>query len=1227
MSAKPILKSQRFEVGRKLGEGGMGVVYDAFDRERGTRVALKTLRLRSPEALLRFKNEFRLLQDLHHTNLVTLGELFVEDELSFFTMELVDGVSFLRWVRRGVDADAHGDTESGDRSAPVEALTVAAKPGSPAAGIDEGRLRAALVQLGRGLFCLHSAKRVHRDIKPSNVLVSNDGRLVILDFGLVTYSDHRQSERTRVGTDYYMAPEQAASRMVGPEADWYSVGVMLYQALTGVLPFIGRPERVLELKQTSEPIAPQSLVPRLPSDLAELCCDLLRRDPRVRPNERDILSRLGIGDAAAAVSRRDDHFVGRTGEMALLQQAFGEVRDGSAVSVVVHGESGIGKSALVGHFAEAMVAQSSRTVVLAGHCCERESVPYQALDGVIDDLSRYIAALEPEEAAELLPPDMPLLAASFPVLRRIPTLTTAETAQESDPQEIRRRLFGGVRELLRRLSTQRTIIMIVEDLQWADNDGFLLLHEILQPPDAPRLLFIGTARTQLDIADGDAVAELIGSLPVRAIPLPLKGLARADAVELARRLLVDGTEQSRDAAVIADEAAGHPLFINELARSEGVRTGASHPPLNETLRTRMMRLPQASRDLLELVAVAGAAVSQDVAARALATGLGTLSGLLSQLRAAKLLRSSGPRLWDAIEPYHDRVREAVLSDLPTERRQTVHRRLASALELSDDLDAEALAVHWRESGDVERAARYAIIAAEKAESALAFNRAARGFRIAIELCRADGEARSLKLRLAQALANAGRGAEAAQAFLDAAGEASDEAMLELQRRAADQFLRAGLIDEGNLVLQQLLRSVGLKMAKTPRRALWSLLRHRLKVRVGGYAFVERAAKETPPRELLRIDTCLSAATGLGIVDTIRGADFQAQHLLLSLAAGEPSRVALALGMETSFLAAGGTATKRRTARALALAERLAQRIDDPYVAGRILVNGGIAAFLEGRWSAAVDLCDRAELTFRKRCTGVAWERDTTQLFALNALAYGGDVRALAQRVPASLREAEQRGDLFAATNLSTGHVALVALAADQPSLAREQSAAALSKWSRQGWHLEHYYDLLAQCEADLYMRNATRAGERIRRGWEPMKDSLLMRVQLIRINMLWLRARCALALATKERSGALISSAKRDARAIASECAPWATPLADLLLAAVAHLSGRTQDARSRLQKAEDGFDLAAMRLHTAATRWRRGELLGGNGGSELQASAGNWMAAQQIKNPDGIARMIAPGF
>src|SRR5829696_7421819 len=195
--APGVLGGGRFEVRGTLGSGGAGVVYRAYDQQLGREVALKMLRQASGRDLYRFKREFRALADIVHPNLVALHELHAAGGDWYFTMELVEGVSFIDWVRPGRAAGpgrSRGDIQTG--------------------ALDENRLRDALIQLVDALLALHRAGKLHRDLKPSNVLVTRHGRLVLLDFGLITGVAEGDPERLAVGTPVYMSPEQASDQQL-----------------------------------------------------------------------------------------------------------------------------------------------------------------------------------------------------------------------------------------------------------------------------------------------------------------------------------------------------------------------------------------------------------------------------------------------------------------------------------------------------------------------------------------------------------------------------------------------------------------------------------------------------------------------------------------------------------------------------------------------------------------------------------------------------------------------------------------------------------------------------------------------------------------------------------------------------------------------------------------------------------------------------------------------------
>ncbi|HZW31346.1 MAG TPA: serine/threonine-protein kinase, partial [Isosphaeraceae bacterium] len=437
---KAMLNAVRFTLVRRLGAGGMGVVYEAYDQKRGELVALKTMRRVDPGALVRFKQEFRALCDIAHPNLVNLYELFAVDDRWFFTMELVEGCDFVTAVRRRPAAGSCGMNPEGHP-------------------FDEARLRDGLRQLAEGVDALHQSGKLHRDIKPTNVLMTFAGRVVLLDFGLTADLErsgrHRSRDRQVVGTLAHMSPEQAAGLAITPASDWYSVGVILYEVLTGQLPFLGSPQELMIAKRTQSPPSPASLVEDLPADLVRLCVELLERDPVLRPPGREIIARLsGQAQGSRAVSQpnRVLPLIGRSRHLKVLETAFSQMSRGRSQTVFVFGRTGTGKTTLIRSFLEDGIARDE-AVILSGRCYERESVPYKALDSLIDALARHLKGLPPRAVQALVPDDVTFLARVFPVLQSVEAVVLARrgAGELPDPQQVRRRAVAGLRQLLQRL--------------------------------------------------------------------------------------------------------------------------------------------------------------------------------------------------------------------------------------------------------------------------------------------------------------------------------------------------------------------------------------------------------------------------------------------------------------------------------------------------------------------------------------------------------------------------------------------------------------------------------------------------------------------------------------------------------------------------------------------------------------------------------------------------------
>jgi eukaryotic-like serine/threonine-protein kinase len=1232
-TAQSFRGTSRFEVLSELGHGASGAVYEVLDRERNARLALKALRTLDAESILLLKDEFRTIQDLVHPNLVTPKELFEENGQWFFTMDLVEGSSFLAhvrpWAPPAPDASRARLVADGRSGAAGDAE------------LDMERLRASLKQLAIGLCALHADHKVHRDIKPSNVLVTSKGLVRILDFGIVSDLGREDTRDDRlVGTALYMAPEQATGEAVTPAADWYAVGAMLYQALTRRLPFEGGMSDVMTAKVICEPAPPDAIVPDLSRDLVALCVDLLRLDPARRPEGFDVLKRLGVDAPEALIPARAVAFVGRRRELALLDEAYARVADGHAVTCLVEGESGVGKSQLVKEFTR-RVASGGGALLFRGRCYERESVPYKAVDTLFDELARFLASLPDEEAARLLPDQAALLRHLFPVLDAVPAFEAAPAARFDvvDPKEVRARVFEVLRALFVRLAQHHRVVLVIDDLQWADSDSLALLSEVLRPPDAPALLLLASIRTgSMRMDTGEDVHSRVGQLPGDVRHLRVEALPASEARDLIRQLLLGADARSGsdgEVEAIFAEADGHPLFIDELVRHRAMqrmhREESAPTRLDEALWERAMLLQPAARKLLELVAVAGVPISQLVVAQAAALDFGQVFDSVGTLRAAHFVRTSGVYRRDTVEPYHDRVRESVLRHLDPAVRAGWHGRLAVALEQANDVDSEKLILHWQGAGNTARAAEYAIRAADQARSALAFDHAATLYRLALELGKPEGDAaRALQVKLAEALTNAGRGAEAAQVYLAAAGTDDSNHAIDLRRRAAGELVCSGHLDEGNATIQSVLHAVGIDPPKTPLTIIVSLIYRSLLIAVRGLGFVSRREAEVDPRALLRIDCLWSASTGMTMIDHVRGKELQLRTLVEALRVGEPGRVARALGYYAAGHSGGGRPAYARTVEIGGMVRALGVGQKEPFLEGFASLVFAYAEHMTGRWNTARVHFERAEVIFRDQCVGVTFELASVRMLLFRAYAWLGALKTLTLLAEPVLRDAEKRRDLYTVVNVRANTMAFLSLMRDDVADAERELALAARDLPKNGFHVQHALWLITQLGVLLYRGEPARVLGLLAERWPTIRRSMLLRVQMIRIPFEDARVRaCLLLIASGAPDApAFRKVAERGIRALEREHLDWADALASVLRAGLVCTSGTPDHRRAatlHLIAAEKGFEALGANLMLAVARRRRGELVGGAEGRSLVASAEGWMSAEGVREPNKVCALYAP--
>jgi hypothetical protein len=746
-------------------------------------------------------------------------------------------------------------------------------------------------------------------------------------------------------------------------------------------------------------------------------------------------------------------------------------------------------------------------------------------------------------------------------------------------------------------------------------------------------------------------------------------LALDQAKALAVQLLGDVPEEDSDtrsaqAEAVAIEARGNPFFVRELARwvrrheadltdlqsSDGPR--ASTPQrvrLEAVLESRLLELTDEQRTLLEIIAVAGRPLARSVLDRAADLGARTHAAL-DVLRGRQLVRVRTASGEEAVEPYHDRIRETLLEMMKEYRLRECHLRLALAME-GARADAEALAEHFAGAGRLEKAGEYALVAAEHAVTAVAFDRAATLLRFAMRMLpKEEVERRGLKIKLAESLALSGRSLEAGSLYLECFAETDGYDALALQARAAEEFLRSGQLDPGLAALRGVLGAIGMKLPESASGAITSLVARRAHLRLRGLKWKERREEEVSPALKTRIDVCWAVSTGLGMIDPIRGSDYQTRGLLLALKAGEPYRIARSLAMEAAYAACQGVKGRARGKLILREAAAVAERLGRPELRGMIAFAAAFSAYEGGEWRRARQMAERAERVYLDYCSGVTLEITTTRHFLMLALLQLGEVGEMKLRVPTYIVDAEARGDRFTSTSFRNGCMNIVWLVDDLPTEARMAAARAMRPWRDRGFLLQHYEGMYAQVTIDLYCGDGPRAWRRIKRDWPHLKAAQLLGVEQLHLEALYLKGRAALAAAvhdpdrmlqdvlraedeeelaaiTLPSRASLMAEARAAAKRIHRQKIGWSDPLGDLLLAGIDAAEGRLEAAARRLAELIATLDLQDMTLYAAAARRRLSVLRGSGASPDSIRRSEETFDRQGVRNPEAFVGLFAPGF
>jgi len=798
--------------------------------------------------------------------------------------------------------------------------------------------------------------------------------------------------------------------------------------------------------------------------------------------------------------------------------------------------------------------------------------------------------------------------------------TRARSAEPLDSLELRRRAATVLRDLLSAVSDRCPVVLTIDDLQWGDLDSASLLHEVLRLPDPPPLLLLAAYRSE------DAAAPLVRALREPLLQdagrrdvrtLDVGELSLEQAWDLAVRELASRPDISGDAAMeIAQQSGGNAFFVHELVHH--MTTVGGPVQLHTVIQRRVNALPADTQELLTAIALSAQPVVSAVATAAIKKDFHPAVRLL---RAARLVRIHDGADGIEIEAYHDRIRESIRDTLDECTRKAWHERLAAAWEQAG-ARPDTLVTHFLGAENHAAAARYAALAAAAAEQAFAFDRAAQYYRLLIEIGDRDGH-HTWHEQLGDALSNAGRGRDAAEAYLHALATAPPDKSIDLERRAAEQLIRAGHLDEARRVIRSLLPKLGIRPARTEAGALAGVIVRRVLLGFRGTRIRDRPESDVPAVELQRIDTLWAIGTPLSLIELAHGNHLHLRAMGLVLRAAEPRRAVRALATLACASAMAGVRHEARTQKFLDETRRLADRLGDPTSTARTLLAEGICHKVNGRWLLAREHLERA-IAGLESCAGVRWEIETARTLLHDTLFWMGDWKRVFDEIPARRQEAEDRGDLYSATHVAVRLAPLALLAADQPDRARAEAIAGMARWPSRRFDLQHRFEVCSLIEADLYAGRAGAAAERLRAAW-PRLRWIRYAFQNGRIEMLFYRARISLALAAEGQVPHL-RVAERDASRLEHERAPWAASLASLVRGSVSAARGRTEAALTAMAAAENMLRESAMLHYAAAAQYRRGQLLGGDEGRELIVAASTWFAEQRVVNIERMVGLLAPG-
>ncbi len=740
-AAVPSFGGGRYVVRRLLGEGGQKTVFLAHDTQLDRDVAIAVLKIEGLDAqgIARVQREAQAMARLGaQAHIVTIFDIGEHEGRPFMVCEYMGG------------GDLHQALRGAGGALPAErALRV-------------GR------DLCRALAVAHNRGILHRDIKPANVWLTEEGSAKLGDFGLaISLGQSRVTQAgTVLGTAAYMAPEQALGADADQRADLYSLGCVLYEMVTGRPPFLGDDTiAVVTQHINTSPVAPSWHQQSIPQALERLILRLLSKAPEERPSDAaEVLAALEtISEVQPEAAPREDAnpldrlaggiFVGREDELAELRSAIDQGLTDRGRLILLAGEPGIGKTRLAEELATYARLRSAQ--VVWGRCYEGEGAP--AYWPWVQAIRSYVYERSPEALLSELGTGAGDIAQIVSEVReRLPGLPPPPALE---PEQARFRLFDSVTTFLKNASRGQPLVLLLDDLHWADKPSLLLLQFLARELRETRLVVLGTYR-DVELGRQHPLSHTLAELTREQLShrIVLHGLSEHDVARFIE--MTAGEEPPPDlVATVYQETEGNPFFVKEIVNlltSEG-RLGRKDPSttwtvvipqsVREVVGRRLDQLSDECNRLLTIAAVAGREFSIDVLQGVSGMEEDPLLDALEEAVAARVVAEL-PRPAGTYRFSHALIRETLYEELTTARRVRLHRQIGDALEQLYGSKADAhlaeLAHHFGEAalggGDVTKAIEYARRAGERATAVYAYEEAAGHFERVLQLLELDDSA-------------------------------------------------------------------------------------------------------------------------------------------------------------------------------------------------------------------------------------------------------------------------------------------------------------------------------------------------------------------------------------------------------------------------------------------------------------------------------------------------------